>query len=102
MTFDEYQQEMVRTYTGTGGLIGHVLGLAGETGEVADLIKKDQYHSVPYNWRTIADELGDVLWYLTAVAEDHGLNLSDIAQINVDKLRKRYPDGFVKGGGIRS
>jgi NTP pyrophosphatase (non-canonical NTP hydrolase) len=100
MTFAEYEREMARTYK-HGRLAGHTLGLAGEAGEVADLVKKALYHDVPYTPEKIEKELGDVLWYLAAVAKEHGLELARIAQSNVDKLRARYPDGFVPGGGKR-
>jgi NTP pyrophosphatase (non-canonical NTP hydrolase) len=100
MTFDDYQNEMRRTYK-PGRPAGHALGLAGEAGEVADLVKKDLYHSVPYTRSDIKKEIGDVLWYLAAVAEDNGLSLAECAAGNVEKLRARYPDGFVPGGGVR-
>lgn len=100
MTFDEYQDESARTYK-HGRLAGHALGLAGEAGEVADLVKKRIYHDVPYEVDKMSKELGDVLWYLSALANEHGLRLADIAQQNVDKLKARYPLGFQPGGGIR-
>ena len=100
MTFDEYQHEMRRTYR-SGRLAGHTLGLAGEAGEVADMVKKSLYHDVLYTQDAIKKEIGDVLWYAAAVAEDHGLTLTECATGNVEKLRRRYPDGFVHGGGIR-
>lgn len=100
MTFDEYQQEMRRTFK-RDRLAGHALGLTGEAGEVADLVKKAVYHGVGHTPDEMAKELGDVLWYLTAVAEEYGLSLADVAAGNIAKLKARYPDGFVKGGGIR-
>lgn len=100
MRFDTYQAEMHRTYH-HGRLEGHALGLAGETGEICDMVKKALYHKVPYDLDAMKKELGDLLWYLTAVASDHGFKLSDVAETNVQKLRKRYPSGFVAGGGIR-
>lgn len=101
MTFEEYQDEMRRTFK-PGRLAGHVLGLAGESGEVADMVKKRLYHDVPYSPHDMLKELGDCLWYVTAVAEEHGFSLDTVARENVDKLRKRYPTGFVTGGGIRN
>jgi NTP pyrophosphatase (non-canonical NTP hydrolase) len=100
MTFEDYQAEMLRTYH-SGRVEGHALGLAGESGEVCDLIKKWRYHGVGYDRDAMKKELGDVLWYLTALAADHGFSLDGIAQLNIEKLKARYPDGFVKGGGIR-
>ncbi len=46
-------------------------------------------------------ELGDALWYLTRLGAEHGLMLSRVVAANLGKLRERYPDGFVKGGGVR-
>lgn len=70
------------------------LGLTGEAGEVADYIKKIYGHDHPADKEKIAKELGDVLYYTARLAEKFGYNLSDIAQMNIDKLAKRYPDGF--------
>ena len=100
MTFAEYQEGMSRTYK-PNRLLNHILGLLGESGEVAEIIKKSEYHGKPYTQDKMKDELGDVLWYLTALASDHGLTLEGIAEHNVAKLAARYPNGFVKGGGIR-
>lgn len=99
-TFNAYQAEMHRTYH-PGNHAGHGLGLAGECGEVCDKLKKALWHKVPYELEDMKKELGDVLWYVTALASDHGFKLSDVAQTNVEKLKKRYPRGFQPGGGIR-
>ena len=97
---NDYQEAMRRTYK-PNRMMNHILGLVGEAGEVAELIKKDQYHDKPYERQKMRDELGDVLWYLTALAEDHGFTLAEIAERNAEKLSLRYPNGFVRGGGIR-
>lgn len=77
------------------------LGLAGEVGEVVELIKKDRFQSQPLDRAELCLELGDVLWYLTNMAAGFGLTLENVANANRDKLRKRYPDGFKPGGGVR-
>jgi NTP pyrophosphatase (non-canonical NTP hydrolase) len=69
-------------------------GLAGEAGEVCDLLKKVHGHGKPYDGDQLKKELGDVLWYLANLADAHGFTLSEVAQANVDKLRARYPVGF--------
>ena len=84
----------VESRLGLGGL-----GLAGECGEVCDLIKKILHHGVPLDEERRAKlklELGDVLWYLGFTAHALGLDFSDVAQANLDKLAKRYPAGFSK------
>jgi NTP pyrophosphatase (non-canonical NTP hydrolase) len=70
------------------------LGLAGEAGEFANKIKKMVAHGHAITPDELAEELGDVLWYLAEAATACGLTLNDIAQMNVDKLTARYPEGF--------
>ena len=70
------------------------LGLAGEAGEFANMVKKLTAHGHNISTTELADELGDVLWYLAEAATACGISLNEIAQQNVDKLRSRYPDGF--------
>lgn len=107
MTFEEYEQVALHTYKpgrtedGVPRVLGHAGKLAGEAGEVCELIFKDEFHRVPYKTESILKELGDVLWYVTALAHDHGLTLSEVAKENNRKLMARYPNGFVHGGGMR-
>lgn len=70
------------------------LGVAGEAGEFADLIKKTlaQGHTLDKNKAML--ELGDVLWHLTIAAERLGYNLNDVAHANINKLQSRYPEKF--------
>jgi NTP pyrophosphatase (non-canonical NTP hydrolase) len=102
MTFDEYQNEAARTMTRrTDEEIPSAMhlavmgqGLAGEAGEVADLLKKKLGHGKAVGLDEITSELGDVLWYMSAIAKWYGLTLDEVAAYNVAKLRKRYPNGF--------
>ncbi len=98
LTLDEYQKLAART-AGAGGdgqrrLIIAALGLAGEAGEFANIVKKLTAHGHEIPPATLADELGDVLWYLAEAATTCGLSLGEIAAGNVEKLRQRYPQGF--------
>ena len=71
------------------------LALAGEAGEVANLVKKiyrDDGGDVSIKRDDIADEIGDVLWYVAAVADDLDLDLDSIAKLNLKKLVERYPN----------
>ena len=70
------------------------LGLAGEAGEFANLVKKMTAHGHPFDPEALKDELGDVLWYLAEAATAAGLELNEIGWQNVNKLIERYPDGF--------
>ena len=98
MTFEEYQLEMKRTASqfeiNNENLCLGAMGIAGEAGEVADYIKKVVFHSHELSKEKLAEELGDVMWYITYLSQVIGYNLSDIAEINMNKLRKRYPEGW--------
>lgn len=72
----------------------YALGLAGEAGEVCDLLKKHWGHLHPLDREKLKKELGDVLWYVAAIAAQHDMLLEDVALANVEKLTKRYPAGF--------
>lgn len=75
-------------------LTNGALGLAGESGEAADLVKKHLFHGHALEEDKLKKELGDVLWYVALLADALGLSLGEVAQHNVDKLRARYPEGF--------
>ena len=77
------------------------LGLASEAGEVADIIKKELFQFQPCRKDAMVDELGDALFYLTYLAYAHRITIEEVMEYNVAKRKKRYPNGFVKGGGIR-
>lgn len=70
------------------------LGLSGESGELADAVKKHFFQGHALEKDTVKKELGDILWYVSAMAGQYGLTLEEIAEANVEKLKKRYPDGF--------
>ena len=100
LTLDEYQRLAMRTKVfGRGeavpeALAWNALGVAGEAGEVADLIKKHVGHGHALDGAKLTRELGDVLWYVAALAHDIGVDLSEVAAVNVEKLKARYPDGW--------
>lgn len=94
---DDYQQWTLTKKR--GGLLTktHIVagfGIGGEAGEVQEIIKKSEQKERPLNDDEVAhlaEELGDVLYYLAVLADHYGYDLSDIARINVDKLEARYP-----------
>lgn len=74
--------------------IWDVVGLAGESGEVADLIKKGIFHQHGLNIDKISEELGDVLWYVAALCTTLDLDMSLIMKNCINKLKIRYPNGY--------
>lgn len=81
-------------------LTNYALGLTGEAGEVADLIKKSVFHGHNVPMDELIKELGDVLWYIASLASTIDVSLEDIANKNTDKLKTRYPEGFDQNKSI--
>lgn len=97
MTINEYHRAAIRTAPELDRqqmLIDAALGLTGEAGEVADLVKKANYQGHILDKDAVMKELGDVAWYIALACQALGVTMQEVLQMNVDKLRKRYPDGF--------
>ena len=97
MDFNEYQKKALLT-AGVSDkdklILNGVMGLAGESGECIDMMKKHLFQGHQLDKEKLMDELGDVLWYIAVTAEGLGYRLADIASHNIAKLKKRYPEGF--------
>ena len=97
LTLNVYQR-MARRTAGTkrksDKMEEALFGLAGEVGELCDHYKKYMHQGHDIDYDHMAEEAGDVMWYLAEIADALGLTLEDISRLNIDKLRKRYPDGF--------
>ena len=100
MTFDAYQAAARKTaiYPEQHKIVYPALGLSGESGEVAEKVKKWIRDGV-LDRDAVKKELGDVLWYLAALAGDLDLSLSDVAEANVRKLESRQARGVIGGSG---
>ena len=98
LTADEYQKKAMQTLNpglSKGDiLINGVMGLCGESGECIDLVKKHLHQGHELDRAKLAKELGDVAWYLAETAWALDLSLEEILRGNLDKLKKRYPQGF--------
>ncbi len=98
MDANEYQKRAMTTLNPALGkkdvLINSVMGLCGESGEAIDIVKKWLAQGHALDKEHLAKELGDIAWYLAEAATALDLSLGDILQANLDKLEKRYPDGF--------
>lgn len=105
MDLNQYQQLCARTMAkptdevfeltnNESQQIVFLLGLAGEAGEVCDYMKKVIGHGHPMEPNKLKKELGDVLWYVSALATTFGMTLEEVAEANIEKLKIRYPQGF--------
>jgi len=83
-----------KIFPDTGAILNACLGLSGEVGEFNDLIKKAIFHEKPIDIQHAKKELGDVMWYVALMCTAFGWDLDEILQMNIDKLSKRYPEGF--------
>ena len=98
MTPTEYRTNRRRTAntkdeTWSDQALNAALGL-GEVGELQNLIKKEIFHGHDWNNVAMIDEAGDILYYLDWLLELIGSSIPEAMEYNVEKLRKRYPDGF--------
>ena len=95
MTFDEYQKAAARTMnsalTDNERLLDAAAGIAEEAGEVLAHVRKHLYQRKPLDRNKLAEELGDVLWCVAAVATAQGFTLEQLAAQNISKLQARHP-----------
>lgn len=100
MTINEYQDLAMRTLNPELNqkdvLINSVMGLCGESGEAIDIVKKHLAQGHALDKDHLIKELGDVAWYLAEAATALDVPLEQVFQGNIDKLEKRYPQGFEK------
>ena len=104
MEINDYQKLALRTLNKNldkkNILINSVMGLCGESGEAIDLVKKHLYQGHELDKERFAKELGDIAWYLAEAAHALDMDLDDIFKMNIEKLEKRYPDGFNQNNSI--
>ena len=98
MTINEYQKLAMTTLNPALSekdiLINGVMGLCGESGEAIDIVKKHLAQGHELDRDALIKELGDIAWYLAETATVLGVSLEEVLTLNIEKLKKRYPDGF--------
>ena len=98
MTINEYQKLAMTTLNPKLSekdiLINGVMGLCGESGEAIDIVKKHLAQGHELDREHLIDELGDIAWYLAETAQVLGVTLEEVLERNINKLKKRYPEGF--------
>lgn len=102
MTFEEYQTNVTRTMNSHDPqeLQNYLFGIVGEVGELINHLKKYLHHGHDLNLIHTQEEIGDCLWYLSAIAAKLQLSMDDIAIDNIIKLEQRYPTGFSQTASI--
>ena len=98
MTINEYQKLAMTTLNPALSkkdvLINGVMGLCGESGEAIDIVKKHLAQGHPLDREKLVKELGDIAWYLAETATALDVTLEEVLEGNIEKLRRRYPEGF--------
>ena len=98
MTINEYHKLAMTTLNPKLSekdiLINGVMGLCGESGEAIDIVKKHLAQGHELDREHLIDELGDIAWYLAETAQVLGVTLEEVLERNINKLKKRYPEGF--------
>jgi NTP pyrophosphatase (non-canonical NTP hydrolase) len=96
MTISEYQEAVKRTCATEGAdvLKLALIGVSGELGEIAEPVKKHLWGGHELDRNHLQEEIGDLCWYLATLCNGLGVSLSDAMQENIEKLLRRYPDGF--------
>lgn len=104
MEINEYQKIAMTTLnkelSKQDVLINGVMGLCGESGEVIDLVKKHLHQGHELNKDEVIKELGDVAWYIAEIAYALDVELETVLKLNIEKLKKRFPNGFDKNKSI--
>lgn len=104
MTINEYQKLAMITLNPALSkkdvLINGVMGLCGESGEAIDIVKKHLAQGHDLDRDALIKELGDIAWYLAETAYALDVSLEDVFQKNIDKLKKRYPEGFSQSRSV--
>ncbi len=97
MDLNEYQENVKRTCVTTDRedtIKLALVGLQDELGEIAGPLKKHLWHGHNLDVAHVQDEIGDLLWYLATLCHALSISLEDAIQGNIEKLNRRYPDGF--------
>jgi NTP pyrophosphatase (non-canonical NTP hydrolase) len=98
MNLKEYQQKASRTINPDlderSMKVNMTMGISGESGETIDMIKKEIFHGHDIDLGELKKEIGDILWYVAGLATAYDLDLDEIATLNIEKLKRRYPGGF--------
>ena len=93
MEFNDYQKLANRTLYGDEQVLTNLaLGLASESGEVVDIVKKYAFQGHELDEKMMSKKIGDVLWYLSQIAEWNNLDFDKVARENIEQLKQRYPE----------
>ena len=91
---DQFYEDAGKRYSECARLLHYTLGLAGESGEIVDAVKKHVQYGAELDKVNIKEEIGDCLWFIANLCRLFDWSMEEIMQLNIDKLKLRYPDKF--------
>ena len=91
---ESFSSERITENVDFGGILNACLGLSGEAGKTNDVTKKWIFPDSELDIEHLKKEIGDVMWYVALLCDSFGFDLDEILEMNIDKLKARYPDGF--------
>lgn len=98
MEIKEFQNKSRRTAQFTGSehekVCNMCMGIAGESGEIIDYLKKVGFHGHSFDKQKLINEIGDLMWYITNLATYFNIDMAEVLTANIEKLKIRYPNGF--------
>ncbi len=105
MEVSKYQELTTRTanlngFSEADNIKNFSMGLCSEAGELAGMLKQHFFQGHEFDMDNYVEEIGDCLWYLSNLCNIKGILLEDCMKANIDKLQKRYPDGFTPEDSI--
>lgn len=103
MNTQEYSQKAIRTMaklTKDTDNLHMILGMVTETGELADVFKKNMAYKKEIDWVNVKEEVGDLMWYIINFCSINGFDLEEIMETNIKKLETRYPEKFTEENAI--
>ena len=103
MNFKTYLVESERTLADKGkdtNVLHGTIGICTEAGEILDAIKKSMFYGKPIDKVNIKEEIGDVMWYIAILCREFNLEMEDVLQTNINKLKARYPDKFTSENAL--
>jgi len=100
--YEEFVMSIFKTFPSPIETLLHAgVGISGEAGEILDALKKTWVYTKPLDVDNLKEELGDILFYVTALATNIGTTLPELMQGNIEKLRRRYPEGYTDAAAQR-
>lgn len=96
----QYTPELIERISDAARPLHAVIGLQTEVGELADAFKRHVFYGKPLDETNVKEELGDLLWYIAILTDWYGMDLAEVMERNIAKLRARYPEKFTEGHAV--